>query len=68
MLIISRRKEETIQIGEEIVIKVLKIGASVVKIGIEAPPDCKILRGELTPFGFEPPAEIREGTELAVAG
>lgn len=47
MLIVSRKRSQLIQIGENIVVKVLKTGKSTVKIGIEAPRDVRVLRGEL---------------------
>lgn len=55
MLVLTRKKSQTIQIGDEITIKVIRTGASTVKIGIEAPADVRILRGELC--GDEKPTE-----------
>lgn len=48
MLVISRKKGEEIQIGNDIKITILAIDKSVVKIGIEAPKDVNIKRKELT--------------------
>lgn len=47
MLILSRRENENIVIGEDIVIKVIAIEKGAVKIGLEAPPNMVILREEL---------------------
>jgi len=47
MLVLTRKAEETIRIGENIVIKVIKTGKGAVKIGIEAPSDVRVMRGEL---------------------
>jgi len=47
MLVLTRKKSEMIQIGENIVIKVLYADRHTVKIGIEAPRDVRVLRGEL---------------------
>ena len=47
MLVLSRRVGESILIGGEIVIKVLKIEGGAVKIGIEAPRKYKVYRKEL---------------------
>ncbi|NPA11084.1 MAG: carbon storage regulator CsrA [Epsilonproteobacteria bacterium] len=47
MLVISRRVNEKIKIGEDIEIVVVEIGKNQVKIGIEAPKNVHILRGEL---------------------
>ena len=47
MLILTRKRSEMIQIGEDIFIKVIRTGPTTVKIGIEAPSNVRILRGEL---------------------
>ena len=47
MLVLSRKVEEEIQVGDEIVVKVLKTGRNMVKIGIEAPKRLSVVRGEL---------------------
>ena len=48
MLVLTRKRAETIRIGENIVIKVIRCGRSSVKIGIEAPANVRVVRGELT--------------------
>lgn len=47
MLILARKVNEAIQIGENIRIKVLSISESQVKIGIEAPSEVRIYRAEI---------------------
>jgi carbon storage regulator len=47
MLILSRKNEEEIRLGENITIKILGIQHGQVKIGIEAPRDVRVVRGEL---------------------
>lgn len=47
MLILSRKPEERILIGDDIVVTVVKIGANTVRIGVTAPKDVRILRQEL---------------------
>lgn len=47
MLVLTRKRTEMIQIGENIFVKVIQTGRSTVKIGIEAPSDVRVLRGEL---------------------
>jgi carbon storage regulator len=47
MLVLSRRAEEAIIIGDNIVITVLEIDGGRVKIGIEAPRSIGVLRGEI---------------------
>lgn len=47
MLILGRKEKETIVIGNDITISVENIAKGMVKIGIDAPKDIMILRGEL---------------------
>jgi carbon storage regulator len=49
MLVLTRKKGESIQIGREVVIKVIATGRGKVKIGVEAPANVRVLRGELSP-------------------
>jgi len=48
MLVLTRKKAQMIQIGDNIVIKVIQTGRSTVKIGIDAPANVRVLRGELS--------------------
>ena len=48
MLVLSRKLNQEIVIGENVKITVLKIKGNTVRIGIEAPRDIHVLRGELT--------------------
>lgn len=47
MLILTRKKGETIQIGNEIEIKIISIQGDQVKIGIEAPKTVEVYRKEI---------------------
>ncbi|MBU5293046.1 carbon storage regulator CsrA [Anaerosalibacter bizertensis] len=47
MLILTRKKDESIVIGDNIEIKVLEINDGKVKLGIEAPKNIDIIRKEL---------------------
>ncbi|MFA6193128.1 MAG: carbon storage regulator CsrA [Sulfurimonas sp.] len=47
MLVLARKIEESIIIGDDIVIKVISIEKGVVKLGIEAPKSVSIVRSEL---------------------
>jgi carbon storage regulator CsrA len=47
MLVLTRKRSETIHIGENIFIKVIRTGRTSVKIGIEAPANVRVVRGEL---------------------
>jgi carbon storage regulator CsrA len=47
MLVLSRKNRETVVIDGRITIKVLHIKGSTIRLGIEAPPEMNIQRGEL---------------------
>lgn len=47
MLVLSRKSGESIQLSGDIRITVIGISGHRVRIGIEAPDDVRILRGEL---------------------
>jgi len=47
MLVLSRKTGEKIQIGENIVLTVVRIGPNIVRIGIDAPRGMNIARTEL---------------------
>lgn len=47
MLVFTRRKHETIMIGDGIEVRVLRVGREGVRIGIVAPPDVPVHRQEV---------------------
>jgi carbon storage regulator len=55
MLVLARRENERIFVGDEIVITVVRLANDKVRIGIEAPDHIKVLRTELMD---------REGSDL----
>lgn len=53
MLVLSRKENETICIGDQITIHISHIRGSRVRVGIEAPNDVSIKRGELVNWTSE---------------
>lgn len=49
MLVLSRKPTERILIGELITVKVLSVSGNKVRLGIDAPAEVPVLRGELRP-------------------
>jgi carbon storage regulator len=47
MLILSRRENEQIHLGDSIVVTVVRVAGDQVRLGIEAPRDLRVLRAEL---------------------
>lgn len=47
MLVLGRKENETILIGNNIRVTIVSRSGTSIRIGIEAPDDVKVLRGEL---------------------
>ena len=47
MLVLARKLNESIVIGDDITIKVISIDKGIIKLGIDAPKDVSIMRSEL---------------------
>ncbi|MDD5373760.1 MAG: carbon storage regulator CsrA [Sulfurimonas sp.] len=47
MLVLSRKIDESIIIGDDITIKIISVEKGVVKLGIDAPKNVSIIRNEL---------------------
>jgi len=48
MLILSRKHNESVKIGDDVTVKVVRIGRDVVKIGIDAPDNVAVHRLEIS--------------------
>ena len=51
MLVLSRKLKQEILIGDNVKITVLKVKGNTVRLGIEAPREIHVVRGELPKFG-----------------
>lgn len=47
MLVLTRKTDETIKIGEDVEITVIRVRGNSVRIGIKAPKEIRVTRGEL---------------------
>lgn len=47
MLVLTRKPGERIHIGDDIILNVVRVQGGRVRIGIEAPVHCRVLRAEL---------------------
>ena len=60
MLVFTRKRRETIMIGDGIAIEVLRIGRDGVRLGVVAPPDVAVHRKEVYD-------QIREANQKAAS-
>jgi carbon storage regulator CsrA len=68
MLVLSRKSGQKLQIGDNITVTVLEVHGNVIRLGIEAPRDVRILRGELESWQQSPKkVASRRLVEMAVA-
>jgi len=51
MLVLDRKLGETIHIGDNVVVTITEIKRGKVRVGITAPSEIEIMRGELLPVG-----------------
>ncbi|HUG66993.1 MAG TPA: carbon storage regulator [Pirellulaceae bacterium] len=65
MLVLTRKPQEQIHIGDNITISVLKVKGNTVRIGIQAPRDVRVLRGELPTFDETVEIELTESAATA---
>ena len=54
MLVLSRKAGETINLGEGVKVSVIRLEGGRVRLGIEAPENVRILRGELDELSAVP--------------
>lgn len=47
MLVLSRKTRETIRIGDQIVVTILRVQGRTIRVGIEAPSNVRVMRGEV---------------------
>lgn len=56
MLVLSRKENQRIKLGDSIVVTVVRLGRDKVRLGIEAPADMLVLREELEVAPGQAPA------------
>jgi carbon storage regulator CsrA len=47
MLVLTRKLQQQVKIGDQITVTILKVKGNTVRLGIEAPRDVRVIRGEL---------------------
>ena len=66
MLVLTRKQDQVIHIGHDITITVTKVEANRVRLGINAPQDLAILRGELAEWHEVARDPIPQGEQQAL--
>lgn len=67
MLVLSRKKNESIRIGDSIEITVLAVHCDRVRIGITAPREVPVVRSELLPIGSSVASADDAGLVVSIA-
>jgi carbon storage regulator CsrA len=47
MLVLTRKPDEQIRIGDDIVITIVRVKGNTIRVGVEAPKGVRVIRGEL---------------------
>jgi len=73
MLVLSRKQNERIRVGDSVVVTIVRVSGDKVRIGIEAPANVRVLRDELdadtiATVTLEGSAELAIPRLLGVAG
>lgn len=66
MLVLSRKEGEKLVVGDNITLVVSRISGNRVTLGIEAPIDVRIIRGELKPREENKVVPIRRATTVTI--
>jgi len=70
MLVLSRKIDDEIVIGDNVTVRVLRVKGNTVRIGVTAPADVNIMRGELprreVEFDIPLQAESEDETETEI--
>lgn len=62
MLVLTRKPDEQIRIGDDIVITIVRVKGNTIRVGVEAPKGVRVIRGELEgkPKTGAPASEVHE--------
>jgi carbon storage regulator CsrA len=69
MLVLTRKLQQQIKIGDQITVTILRVKGQTVRVGIEAPRDVRVIRGELPARTDDAATESQtQEAELVVVG
>jgi carbon storage regulator len=52
MLVLTRKLQQQIKIGEQITVTILRVKGNAVRVGVQAPREVRVVRGELPKLGL----------------
>jgi carbon storage regulator len=61
MLVLTRKRDERLFIGDDIQVVVLRIQGNRITLGIQAPDGVRIIRAEIADLPPQPPRRTRRG-------
>jgi carbon storage regulator CsrA len=61
MLVLTRKVNQQIRLGDNITVTILRVQGNSIRIGVDAPKDVQVVRGELNPL-TAPPAPLDSAT------
>lgn len=64
MLVLTRKLQQQIKIGEQITVTILRVKGSTVRVGVQAPREVRVVRGELPKEQAETEQAVEESTIL----
>ena len=67
MLVLSRKQQQQIKIGDQITVSILRVKGNTVRVGIEAPREVRVVRGELPKEGASDVSEAAVVIDVAAA-
>ena len=59
MLVLSRKEQEQLRIGDSVTVTIIRIQRRSVRIGIDAPQKVRVLRAELSSFADKEHSDIK---------
>jgi carbon storage regulator len=59
MLVLNRKPNERIRIGQDIVVTIVRVSGGAVRVGVDAPRDIRVMRDELPSDGPDDGPEVQ---------
>lgn len=67
MLVLTRKAKQQIRLGDDIIVTVLQVKGNSIRLGIEAPRETRVVRGELEFFTEQPDQVVASSPKTKAA-